>query len=178
MKNTISSLALAASLFAGVALATTPEETTTPAAPTAPAAEETALPVLPAYFKNIQFLTGAPSMEADYYIYLFSASWCGPCRAIMPSFVEQYPEMKANKVEIIFISVDDSAEEAKAYIEHYNAGFPGLYVRTKEVKELPSLIIPRGIPTATILDANGKVLFNGHAAKALNWKELCKPAAK
>ena len=92
--------------------------------------------------------------------------------------VEQYPEMKANKVEIIFISVDDSPEEAKAYIEHYNAGFPGLYVRTKEVRNLPSLIIPRGIPTATILDANGKVLFNGHAAKALNWKELCKPAAK
>ena len=175
MKNTITSLALAAGLFAGAAVAS---DNTAPTVTTAPAAAEAALPAVPAYLKNIQFLTGAPSMEADYYIYLFSASWCGPCRAIMPEFVAQYPEMKDNKVEIILISVDDSPEEAKAYIEHYNAGFPGLYVRTKEVRNLPSLIIPRGIPAATILDANGKVLFNGRAAKALNWKELCKPAAK
>ena len=175
MKNTITSLALAAGLFAGAAVAS---DNTAPTVTTAPAAAEAALPAVPAYLKNIQFLTGAPSMEADYYIYLFSASWCGPCRAIMPEFVAQYPEMKANKVEIILISVDSSAEQAKAYIEHYNAGFPGLYVRTAEVKNLPSIVAPRTIPTAIIVDASGKVIFNGHAKLALKWKELCKPAAK
>lgn len=174
MKNTITSLALAAGLFSGVAVASDNTATTT----TAPAAAEATLPAVPAYLKSIQFLTGTPSTDADYYIYLFSASWCGPCRAIMPEFVAQYPEMKANKVEVILISVDNTAEQAKAYIEHYNAGFPGLYVRTEEVKNLPSIVAPRAIPTAIIVDASGKVIFNGHGKLALKWKELCKPAAK
>ncbi len=172
MKSTITSLALAASLFAGFASAADAP------APAAPAATEAALPAVPAYLKTATFLTGTPATDADFYIYLFSASWCGPCRAIMPEFVAQYPDMKANKVEIILISVDDSEEAAKAYIEHYKAGLPGLYARTQVVKNLPSVIIPRTIPTATILTASGQVLYNGPARQALEWKQICKPEAK
>ena len=140
----------------------------------APAPAETA-PAVTAYVNSAPFLTGAPSTEADYYIYLFSASWCGPCRAIMPEFVAQYPEMNANKVEIILISVDNSAEQAKAYIEHYNAGLPGLHIGSITAQKLPSASNPRGIPNAIIVDAQGKILHQGHGATVLNWKQICTP---
>lgn len=143
----------------------------------APAPAETA-PAVTAYLNSAAFLTGQPMADAQYYIYIYSASWCGPCRALMPKVVAQYPEMKANKVEIILISCDRVAEIAKNYIEHYKADIPGLHVSSQAAQKLPSGINPRGIPYAIIVDANGKVLSKGHGHIALQWKEVCKPAQK
>ena len=146
-------------------------------AATAPAPAETA-PAVTAYVNGAQFLTGRPMTDAQYYVYLYSASWCGPCRAIMPRIVAQYSEMKANKVEIIVISCDRTADAAKSYVEHYEAGLPGLHVASEAARNLPSATSPQGIPHAIIVDAQGKVLHRGHGATVLNWKQICKPEQK
>lgn len=138
----------------------------------APAPAES-VPAVTAYVNSNQFLTGKPMADAQYYIYIYSASWCGPCRALMPKIVAQYPEMKANKVEVILISCDRTTEAAKNYIEHYKVGFPGLHVSSPVAFKLPAATNPRGIPHAIIVDANGKVLHQGHGASALGWKQVC-----
>lgn len=140
----------------------------------APAPAET-VPAVTAYVNSAPFLTGQPMADAQYYIYLYSASWCGPCRAVMPKILAEYPEMKANKVEIILISCDRTPEDAKSYIEHYNAGLPGLHIRSITAQKLPSASNPRGIPNAIIVDAQGKILHQGHGATVLNWKQICTP---
>lgn len=142
------------------------------------AAQEASAAPVPAVTKAVSettFLTGTPIADAQYYVYIFSASWCGPCRALMPQVVELYPEMKANKVEIILISCDRSERMAKKYIEHYEAGFPGLYVKAPGVLALPGVSMPKGIPHAIIVDANGKVLAQGHGSIVRNWKMICFP---
>lgn len=132
-----------------------------------------------AALKNVTFLTDdEPSTKAKYYIYLHSASWCGPCKALMPEIVKEYKKMKKKKVEVILIGHDKTADAAVAYLEHYKAGFPGVLSSAPETRSLPGITSPNGIPAATIVDKNGNVLYNGHGKGALEWKKYCKPAKK
>jgi nucleoredoxin len=48
----------------------------------------------------------------------FSASWCGPCRHFTPKLKEFYAELKAqghSQLEVVFVSMDRSAEEQAEY---------------------------------------------------------------
>ncbi len=129
--------------------------------------------------EEIEFLTDTkPSKKAKYYIYLHSASWCGPCKALMPEIVKEYKKMKKKNVEIILIGHDKTPEAAKSYLEHYEAGFPGVLSSSADAKKLPGITAPNGIPAATIVDAKGNVLYSGHGKGALEWKKYCKPAKK
>ncbi|MBR4884808.1 MAG: hypothetical protein IKZ33_05790, partial [Lentisphaeria bacterium] len=49
------------------------------------------IPAKPAQMKKVK---GRLNTKADYYIYLFSASWCGPCCKEMPEIVEHHKKMK------------------------------------------------------------------------------------
>lgn len=163
-------------IAAVTALFTAPALLATETAEQPVAAENT--PAVTAFVNKADFLTGKPMADAQYYIYLYSASWCGPCRMLMPRIVDEYANMKANKVEIILIACDRGADVAKSYIEHYKADIPGLHVAAPAARQLPSAANPRGIPHATIVDANGKVLYSGHGQGALNWKKICTPEQK
>lgn len=172
MKNTFQYLTLLAGLSAGVLMA----DTAAPATEAqAPAVTAQAAPVVTDYLNKATFLTGKPIEDAQYYIYLYSASWCPPCRALMPSIVKIYPEMKANKVEIILISCDSNDAEAKKYVEHYNAGFPGLHAGSAAARNLPSNKDIRAIPTAIFVDAQGNFIKSGNGRLILDWKNICKP---
>ena len=140
------------------------------------AAEEapaTPVPAVQKAVKETTFVTGTPMTDAQHYVYIFTASWCGPCLSIMPRIVEQYAEMKANKVEIIVIGCDRSEKMVKKYIEHYRAGLTAIYVKAPKALTFPGVFMPDAIPFAIVVDANGKVLAQGHASILLKWKELC-----
>ena len=143
----------------------------------APAPAET-VPAVTAYVNSAPFLTGQPMADAQYYIYLYSASWCGPCKALMPEIVKEYKKMQKKNVEIILIGHDQTPEAAKDYLEHYGAEFPGVLSSSADAKKLPGITAPNGIPAATIVDAKGNVLYSGHGKGALEWKKYCKPAKK
>lgn len=119
--------------------------------------------------------TVSPATNAKYYIYLSSASWCGPCKMLMPKFIEQYDEMKKKKVELILISCDRTVEEGQKYLEHYKAEFCGVMAGEAAAKSLPGYQAAKGIPHAIIVDKKGKVLASDHGAHILDaWKKLCK----
>lgn len=137
------------------------------------------LPAVKAALKNMEFLTDTkPSAKAKYYVYLHSASWCSPCKALMPEIVKEYKKMQKKKVEIILIGHDRTADAAKAYLEHYEAGFPGIMASSPATASLPGYSAPQGIPNATIVNEDGDVLYSGHGKGVLDWKTICKPAKK
>ena len=141
------------------------QETTTPAAPAA---------AVPARLQEVTYITDTkPAADAQFYVYLSSASWCGPCRAIMPKVVEQYPAIKAAGGEIILLCCDPTPQLGANYVKKYNAEFPSVLYNLRYSKlELPGLTPPRSIPNVVIVNAEGKVLHNGHGATLLNWQSI------
>lgn len=140
----------------------------------APAAATT-LAAVPAKLQELNYLTEArPAADASFYVYLCSASWCGPCRAIMPKVVEQYPAIKAAGGEIILLCFDATPQLCADYVKKYNAAFPVVMSSFRSAAKLglPGFTTPRGIPNAVFVTADGKTLSNGHGATVLNWQAI------
>ncbi|MBQ3218476.1 MAG: redoxin domain-containing protein [Akkermansia sp.] len=121
-----------------------------------------------------KFFNGKPSKKADYYVYLHSASWCGPCKALMPQIVKEYKKMKRKGVEIILMGHDKTEDEAKAYLKSYKAKFAGILDNTPTAKALPGYAPANGIPNATIVDKHGQIITSGHGNIVLEWEQHCK----
>ncbi len=114
-----------------------------------------------------------PAIDADFYIYLTSASWCGPCNAEMPHVVEQYARMRElGTVELVMVSGDRDAQAAKGFAERYNATFPVINPRSLNGQLPPGYTAPQGIPNAIIVDSEGNVIRNGHGSLVMQWESL------
>ena len=116
-----------------------------------------------------------PNKKAKFYIYLSSASWCGPCKALMPKVAAQYKAMQKKKVEVILISCDRTIEEGRQYLQHYKADFCGVMAGEAADKELPGYKAASSIPYAIVVDKKGKVITAGNGASIFaDWKNICK----
>jgi thiol-disulfide isomerase/thioredoxin len=102
----------------------------------------------------------------------FWATWCGPCKAEIPGFVELQEKYK-DKLTIIGYSVDDTAELAKKYAADYKMNYPILLGEGREdVQDAYGPIW--GIPASFIISKDGKVCRKhmGIAPKAVFEKEI------
>ena len=78
---------------------------------------------------KLKTFNGKPNKKAQVYIYLQSASWCGPCNQEMPEVAEAYKEMeKDGRAELILLGHDQTEDGAKKFLKQYKAKFPGLLV--------------------------------------------------
>ncbi|MDO4750933.1 MAG: TlpA disulfide reductase family protein [Akkermansia sp.] len=120
--------------------------------------------------KKATYLTKTkPARDAKFYIFLESASWCGPCKAVMPKIVEQYPQMKEAGVELILVAQEPD-EAAKKYLENYKAEFAG--VGQGKLGVIPGRETGQGIPFMCMVDADGKTITSGHGRMVLQWRGL------
>lgn len=126
---------------------------------------------VPAALSGLEYLTRKkPDLKADYYIFLRSASWCGPCRMVMPKIIKEYRKLKRGKVELVLIACEP-LKDAKEYMEHYKAKFAGTAQITGD--NIPGVSFSSGgIPAMCLVDAQGNKLYDGHGSQVLNWKEL------
>lgn len=111
--------------------------------------------------------------KAKFYIFICSASWCGPCRQLMPKVVEEYENnMKKDKtVSMVLLGADKDEASALEYISHYNTDMPGVLNSAVQLENRPQ--IP-GVPWFFILNAKGELVSSGAGSKVLNWKEEIK----
>lgn len=102
----------------------------------------------------------------------FWATWCGPCKAEIPGFVE-LQEKYRDQLTIIGYSVDDTAELAKKYADKYKMNYPILLGEGREdVQDAYGPIW--GIPASFLISKDGKVCRKhmGIAPKAVFEKEI------
>jgi thiol-disulfide isomerase/thioredoxin len=102
----------------------------------------------------------------------FWATWCGPCKAEIPGFVE-LQEKYRDKLTIIGYSVDDTAALAKKYADEYKMNYPVLLGEGREdVQDAYGPIW--GIPASFIISKDGRVCRKhmGIAPKAVFEKEI------
>jgi thiol-disulfide isomerase/thioredoxin len=88
----------------------------------------------------------------------FWATWCGPCRAEIPSLVElqtQYGE-EGKDVVILGISVDDPVEKLKPYAAQMKMNYPVLVGNGRD--DVQDAFGPLwGIPVTVFIDRDGKI---------------------
>lgn len=154
--------ALAALLSGFLLFPTASAQSDTPA----PQTQAPALSPVAAALSELTPISGSFNKDADYFIYVYSASWCTPCRAIMPRIVQLYKDTlsKDKKIEIILLDLDVSEEEARKYVAHYDAGFFAVMGHGNNSYKLPGAYQVRGIPHCIAVDKNGNRIFSGHAA--------------
>lgn len=138
-------------------------------APSAPVAETASISPVAAAITTLPSV-GASSFnkDAEYFIYLYSASWCVPCRRVMPHIVRFYKDTlsKDKRIEIILVNADRTVEEARDYLAHYNADFYTIMGTTPELEKLlPGAYRVKSIPHYIAVDKNGNRISGGHASK-------------
>ncbi len=130
--------------------------------------------------RKVKWFNGKPALRAEYYIYLLSASWCGPCRAEMPGIAKEYKEMKKDgRVELVLLGGDESQGAAKKFLKANKAAFPGTLLEAKGVMELPGAeSFPQFFPSAVIVAADGTVITAGHGSLVMDWRKYTIGASK
>jgi cytochrome c biogenesis protein CcmG/thiol:disulfide interchange protein DsbE len=83
----------------------------------------------------------------------FWATWCGPCKAEIPSLVELQAKY-ADDLVVLGFSVDDPAEKMKPYAEEYKVNYPLLVGNGRE--DVQNAFGPLlGIPVSVIIGRDG-----------------------
>ena len=104
--------------------------------------------------------------NAKFYLCLFSASWCGPCRREMPRIAKTYAETLKDDpdIELIHFSCDQNDEKAMAWAKEHDVKFPVVKPKGGNPLDLHS----RGIPHLFIVKADGTLVEEGHPMRIFN----------
>ena len=84
----------------------------------------------------------------------FWATWCPPCRAEIPDFIEVYNKYKDQGLAILGVSVDRiSANKVEDFVIKNKMNYPVAMATAELFKNYPS---PSAIPTTLVIDGTGK----------------------
>ncbi len=97
---------------------------------------------------------------AKYYLFYYTASWCGPCQAFTPSLVEFYNKQKPgnDQFELILITSDDSEDDMTGYAVGKKMTWPQLKLSKVERFKKEFKHPGTGIPNLVLTDTEGKLL--------------------
>lgn len=172
MKKTIRTACMVALAALICGTVTAPAQDETPAeveSTSTKTSKKKELPAVAQALKKVKFVHGKANSAAKCYVYLQSASWCGPCRKEMPEIVAEYKKMKKEGVEIILCGCDKDKRGVKDYVKEFKIPFPATVADDK--LKLPGYTKASGIPHAIFVDKNGKVLASGHGSITMNWQD-------
>jgi thiol-disulfide isomerase/thioredoxin len=86
----------------------------------------------------------------------FWATWCVPCKAEIPGFIELQKKYGAKGLQIVGLSVDDPLSKAKAYADEMKMNYPVLLAEGKEDILMAYDPIP-SIPVSVVIGRDGKI---------------------
>lgn len=125
---------------------------------------------------------GKPAKISDYrgkvVVLDIWATWCGPCRAMIPHEREMVKKLKDKPFALISVSADDKQETLTKFLEktempwtHWHAGAKGELLKKYQVKFFPTIYV---------LDAKGVIRFKNIREKDLEAavEELLKEMGK
>lgn len=86
----------------------------------------------------------------------FWATWCGPCKVEIPGFIELQNQYGKDGLQIIGVSVDDTADKLKPYVAEMKMNYPVLQgLGHDDLHDEYGLML--GIPVSVIISREGKL---------------------
>ena len=98
------------------------------------------------------------SLEGQYVILEFWATWCGPCIPEIPHLKSLYESYQNDEFTVIGISLDRDKEILMKFIEDREMEWPQIYIEDGWEGELLRLFNVSGIPRMYLLDPEGTII--------------------
>ena len=102
-----------------------------------------------------------------YYMFYYTASWCGPCQKFTPSLVEFYDKHKpdSDEFEIVLVTSDTDEDDMEDYAVEKGMNWPQLKL-SKTAKFKKKIKHPGGgIPNLVLTDLDGKIIKSSYEGK-------------
>jgi cytochrome c-type biogenesis protein len=94
----------------------------------------------------------------------FWATWCGPCRAEMPSMESIYQELKNEGFEILAVNVQEDASKVSVFMKEKRFSFPAALDQSGMVSTQYGI---QALPTTYIIDRRGLII--SRVVGSINW---------
>jgi len=94
----------------------------------------------------------------------FWATWCGPCRAEMPSMETLYALYKEKGLEILAVNCSENRQEVAAFMQEYGLSFSTLLDEDGKVRSIYGI---QAIPTSYLIDRDGMIV--ARIVGSINW---------
>ena len=86
----------------------------------------------------------------------FWATWCGPCKYEIPGFVELQDQYGKQGLQVIGVSVDDTADKLPPFVKEFKMNYPVLLgLGRDDVQEAYGPIW--GIPVNVLISRDGRI---------------------
>ena len=100
----------------------------------------------------------------------FWATWCGPCKTEIPWFVEFADKYKAQGLVVLGVSVDDTAEDIRAFAAARKVNYP-LLVGAPHRDMRIAYEAMDVIPVSWLIRADGTLLAKAEGMQPKEWFE-------
>lgn len=100
----------------------------------------------------------------EYYLFYYTASWCGPCQKFTPSLVEFYDKRKPDddRFEIVLISSDRDEDSMDHYALEKSMKWPHLKLSRVDKFRKEFKHPGGGIPNLVLTDLDGKIIKSSY----------------
>ncbi len=121
-------------------------------------------------------------LKGELFLLDFYASWCGPCKKIVPNLRRLDEQYRRRGLTILGIAcengdVDDAMDLANQYRDNNRIGYNLLVEPVSGSSPLRSTFGVRSFPTLILLDRNGRLLYRGTSADDRTIDELTRAIA-
>jgi thiol-disulfide isomerase/thioredoxin len=118
---------------------------------------------------------GKPVKSSDFdgkvVILDFWATWCPPCKAEIPGFIELQEKYGEKGLVVVGVSLDEhGSSKVKQFMEEFGMNYPVVMGNIKMMEDFGG----EGIPTTFVIDRGGKIVAKhvGFAPKEAFEKEI------
>ncbi|MFP5227488.1 MAG: TlpA family protein disulfide reductase [Acidobacteriota bacterium] len=101
----------------------------------------------------------------------FWATWCGPCKVEMPRFMAWQKQYGAQGLQVIGVSIDDSAAPARAFVDKLHVNYPVVMGSAKLGERYGGVL---GVPVTFLIDRAGivRARYDGEEHLAAEERQL------